>query len=93
MAILNTFVKQPADYLDYDVEYEDFLSDGDSVASGAATVSATGLTVDPPLVVGTKLKLWVAGGTVGTTYKVDVTMTTTQGRIKQDELRFRIKEY
>lgn len=93
MAILNTFVKQPADYLDYDVEYEDFLSDGDSVASGTATVSAAGLTVDPPLVVGTTLKLWVAGGTVGTTYKVDVTMTTAQGRIKQDELRFRIKEY
>ena len=93
MAILNTYTKQAADHLDYDIEYEDFLSTGDSVLSGTVSVSPSGLTIDPPLVVGTTLKLWVSGGTVGTTYKADVTMTTAQGRIKQDELRFRIKEY
>jgi hypothetical protein len=93
MAILNTFTKQPAESLDYDIEYEDFLSTGDSVASGTAVATPSGLTVDAPLVVGTALKLWVSGGTAGTTYKVEVTMTTALGRIKQDELRFRIKDY
>lgn len=93
MAILNTFVKQPAEYLDYDIDYEDFLSAGDAVASGSVAVTPAGLAVDSPLVIGKTLKVWVNGGTAGTTYKVEVTMTTTLGRVKQDELRFRIKDY
>jgi hypothetical protein len=41
---------------------------------------------------GRSVKLWITGGTSGSTYKVEVTMTTDDGRVKQAELRFRIKE-
>ena len=92
MTVLNTYDKQTADVLDYDIDYEDFLSPGDSVFSGVVSVAPAGLTIDPPMVVGKTLKLWVSGGTSGVTYKADITMTTAQGRVKQDELRFRIKD-
>jgi hypothetical protein len=93
MAILNTHTKQPAEELDYDIEYVDFLSAGDSLLSGTASVSPAGLTVHAPLVVGTGLKVWVSGGSAGTSYKVTVRATTVLGRIKEDELVFKIKEY
>lgn len=93
MAILNTYIKQPSEVLDYDIEYVDFLSDGDSLFSGTASASPAGLTVHAPLVVGTKLKVWVEGGTAGITYKVTILATTTLSRTKEDELVFRVKEY
>lgn len=92
MTVLNTYDKQTADVLDYDIDYEDFLSPGDSILSGAVSVTPSGLSVEPPMVLGKTLKLWVSSGTSGVTYKADITMTTAQGRVKQDELRFRIKD-
>lgn len=90
MAFIANFVQQPADRLDYDIPYD--VASGDSVLSTVATVSPAGLTVTA-LVVGNKVKLWVEGGTNGVSYKVTVTTTTTLGRIKQDELKFKIKDY
>ena len=90
--IIGTFTQQPAEYLDYDIPYE--LTSGDSLSSATATVSPAGLTVGSPLVIpGNKVKIWISGGVSGVTYKVEVTTTTTLGRIKQDELRFRIKDF
>lgn len=92
MTILNTYIKQPAENLDYDIDYSDFLSTGDSIAYGSASVSPVGLTLQTPMVVGKTLKLWVSGGTDKITYKVTINMTTTQGRIKQDEIVFKVKD-
>lgn len=93
MAYLETYQQQPSDNLDYDIEYGEFLSDGDTVVSATKTVEPVGLTVTDPVVISdTRLKVWVTGGTSGSTYKVTVTTTTASGRVKQDELRFRIRE-
>ena len=90
--LIGSFTQQPADVLDYDIPYD--VTEGDSVQSAVATVTPAGLTVQPPLVIpGNKVKLWVSGGTSGVTYKVEVTTTSTLGRVKQDELRFRVKDY
>lgn len=93
MAIIARYTPQPNDNLDYDVRYDDFLSEGDSLAYGQVTVSPAGLTVNPPLVVGTTLKLWITGGTPGVKYKVTLRAFTTQGREKEDELIFKVKDY
>lgn len=92
MALLNTYRKQPADALDYDIDYAEFLDSGDAVDSGSVVVTPAGLTVSAPIVTDSRLKLWVSGGTDATTYKVTVTMTTTHGRVKQDELKFKVKD-
>lgn len=95
MAVLQTFEKQPADVLDYDVDYIEWLPAADTLDSVDWSVSPTGLNVETALIIndGTKVKLWVAGGIDGTTHKVELTVTTTLGRVKQDEVRFRVKDY
>ena len=90
MAYLASYTQQPADRLDYDIPCD--LASGDSIASVDKTVTPSGLTVtainDNP-----NVKVWVEDGTAGTTYKVEITITTTLGRVKQVELRFKIKDY
>lgn len=96
MALIATFEKQPADVLDYDIDYATWLPDNDAIASVETAVTpAGGMEVDLTLVIenNTRVKLWVSGGVTGTTYKVEVTVTTDDGRVKQDEVRFRVKEY
>ncbi len=88
--LIGTYVQQPADTLDYDIPYT--LADDDALDSVAHASSPAGLTVSS-LVVGDSVKLWVSDGVAGTTYKVEVTATTTGGRVKQDEIRIKIKEY
>lgn len=92
--ILGAVTQQPAERLDYDIDYaeQDFLTTGETISSAVATVDPVGLTV--ALVnVSPRIKLWIEGGTAGTTYKVTTTATTSGGRIKQDELKVRIKDY
>ena len=92
MAVIASYTQQPADNLDYDIDYGEWLSNADSLLSATVAVAPAGLTVQSPLVVGERVKLWVSGGTSGTKYKVTVTTTTTLGRIKQDEIKFSVKD-
>lgn len=94
--ILSHYIKQPADRVDYDIEYSDWLSQGDSPASAVAIVSpvvAGGLVADAPVITGTRVKVFTSAGVNGATYKVTVTTTTAQGRIKQDEFQVRVRDY
>lgn len=96
MALIATFEKQPADVLDYDIDYATWLPDNDAIDTATATVTpAGGMEVDLTLIIenNTRVKIWVSGGVSGTTYKVEITVTTEDGRVKQDEVRFRCKEY
>ena len=91
--ILGTFIKQPADITDYDVEYQEWLPVGDSLLSTQVTVSPDTITIQAARVVDQRVNIWLAGGAAGTTYKFTVTTTTTQGRVRQDEFRVKIKDY
>lgn len=92
--ILDTYTKQPAEVLDYDIDYTDWLETGDTIASKTVTAEA-GLTVDSSAIWGAskKLKAWISGGTAGTTYKVTATIVTVGGCTKEDEFKVRVKEY
>lgn len=94
--ILDTFTQQPADTLDYDIDYTDWLGT-DTLSSVACTADA-GITITDPasaLIWGAdkKVKVWASGGIDGTKYKITVTVTTAIGRIKQDEIYVRVKEF
>lgn len=101
--ILGTFIKQPAEYLDYDIDFSEFLSSGDTLqATGSppvpsplsVTVAPSGITIGPTFVInnGTGIKQWLSGGTNGVRYKVTLTATTNGGRIKQVEFVVRVKD-
>ena len=98
MAYLATKKKQPVENLDYDIWYADdpngaapWLNDSDQLNSVVVDVSAPELKV-AHILFANRVKLWVSEGVDGETYKVTVTVTTQAGRVKQDEVRFRIKD-
>lgn len=89
---VGTITQQPSERLSYTVNYEDALLEGDQLQGATATVSPAGLTVDNIGVYTPRLKVWLEGGTSGRTYKVELNVTTVQGRRFQDELTVKIKE-
>ena len=86
MAILRTFQKQPAETLDYSINFARWLTElSDTGASMVATVDA-GITLGATSFVNGVAKARLNGGTSGTSYKLTFTVTTTGGLIKEDEL-------
>ncbi|ATQ79233.1 hypothetical protein CR152_32170 (plasmid) [Massilia violaceinigra] len=90
---LATFTKQPIEKLDYDILYDDWLTPGDGINLVKVTIDKPGLTSPRQNVSAFALKVWIAGGEDGVTYKVTVTAETDDGRIKQDEFKIKVKEY
>ncbi len=94
-----TFLKQIGDNLDYDIDFSDFLSDGDTVASATAAYTPETDAADTTLTLGATsvdsvtnlVKQWLSGGTDGNSYKVTVTTTTTAGRVKETDFRIKIR--
>ncbi len=58
-----------------------WLGDTDSISSTpAATVSPAGATIQSVVLVGTLVTVWVAGGTVGQAYTIEIAVATAAGR-------------
>jgi hypothetical protein len=100
--ILGRFYKQPAETLDFDIDFSQFLSDGDSLVSTGnppvpspldVAVTPSGLTLGPTFVLnGKTVKQWLSGGTDGVKYKITLTVTSNAGRVKQVEFVVRVKD-
>lgn len=90
---MNLFQKQPADQLDYDLDFSDWLTPTDTI-TGVVAVSnvPTELEVLSASVTGPLVKIWLRGGVNGTTYKVTSTISTQEGRIKELEFKIRVRE-
>jgi hypothetical protein len=92
MSILATFTKQPADVQDYDIDYSEWLAGFSDTGSSATVTVDTGITLNMYTLLNGVVKVWLAGGTSGETYKVTTTLTTSGGRTKQAEIRIKVKE-
>ena len=93
MSILGKFIKQPAEKESYSIEYAEDLINTDSIASATVSVFPADLTLVSYLIVGTRIKVVLSGGTAGIKYKVTVTASTEDARILQDEFIVTIKDY
>lgn len=90
--MLGTVRKRPDDYLDYDVSFERWLSSGDTITDAVASVDPAGVTVDSVQIFGAVVKVWLSGGEVGASHKINVTATTAQGRVKEVTFNLRVTE-
>ena len=90
--ILGTFIKQPTERFDYDITYKDWLTSGDNLESVVVTPDDVTISVDFVIVNDPICKIWVSGGENGKTYKLTVTATTADGRVKQDEFKVKVKD-
>lgn len=98
--ILETYIKQPAEFKDYDVQYAEWLANPvDTLFDIATTIEClttpgdNSLTITSADMTQTTVKLWVSGGTANEKYKITINATTTGGRIDQSELIFKIKDF
>lgn len=82
--------KTPADVLDYEFNFSNWLISGDTIVSGAAT--ASGAVIDSIDITLTSVIVWVSGGTNNVPAHIDVTAATAVGRVKQVCLTLRIQE-
>lgn len=90
--MLGTVRKRPDDQLDYDVAFERWLSDGDTITDATAVCDPVGVNIDSVVVFGDIVKVWISGGSVGVSHSIKVTATTTQGRVKEVTFNLRIVE-
>lgn len=91
---MQTFTKQPADVLDYDIDFSQWLPDDDTISNTpvvtiepAGELAATAVQVASPIA-----KVWLSGGVDKASYKVTVTASTSGGRVKETEFKIRMKE-
>ena len=100
--ILGKFKKQPAETLDYDIDFSQFLTDGDTLVTDGnppqpypldVAVEPPGLMLGPTFVLnGTTIKQWLSGGDNGVKYKITITATSNAGRVKQVEFVVQVKD-
>jgi len=88
---LDTFIKDPDAVLDYAVDWSDWLETGETISSHDVTVEA-GLTKDSDGESGGIVTIWLSGGTVNTSYRVAVEITTSSVRTDERSFRVRVAE-
>lgn len=98
--ILSTYIKQPLEIKDYDIDYGPWLDPmGDTLNDVQATVECISHPEDTSLVCREILhtarvaKFWVEGGTEGRRYKLTAFAETVVGRLDESELVFVIKDF
>lgn len=92
MSILGTFTKQPVEKVDFDIDFTDWLTQGDDVMQANVASEPAGLTITKVTVSSPIVKIWTSGGTDGVTYKITATASTDDGRVKQCEFKVKVKE-
>lgn len=98
MAVLGKDTKQPNEVGDWDVDFADWLPQGDAIDWVDTDVrllsgdSATPLVVDNVQNTLTTSKVWLSGGAHGSRYRVELRATTLGGRIKEAEFDINVKE-
>jgi hypothetical protein len=77
-----SYTQDPADSLDYSIDWVDWLDEGETVYSSTWAVSPAGLNTALPSIVnnGTCTVVWLSGGTADRSYTVTNHITTTAGR-------------
>jgi|AntRauTorcE11897_2_1112592.scaffolds.fasta_scaffold00655_3 endonuclease IV len=88
---LKVYNKQPRDSLDYDIDFSEWLSDDDSIQSIEVIVE-DGIELVADVIEGQMVKLWIRGGTDGTTYKFTV-LASTINRIKEVDFLMVVTDY
>ena len=91
-AVLGKFDKQPAEILDYDVDFTDWFANRTDAPSSHTATAPDGITIVSATRTGNVVKVILSGGTEGTSYKITVRLTTTAALVKEADFTVKIKE-
>ena len=84
-------LKDPSAVLDYVFDWTEWLATGETITDHTITAD-TGITVDSSTEDDGKVTVWLSGGTVGTTYRVECLIVTTAGRTDERSLWITVRE-
>ncbi len=90
--ILGKFYKQPAEVLDYDVDYTDWFSNRADTPASFVVVAETGITVVGSSRTDNVVKVILSGGTADVKYKITVRLTTTNSLVKEADFTVTIQD-
>jgi hypothetical protein len=91
-AMPKRFSKQPAENLDYEFDWIDWMPEGDSIVSFTVSVSPSGLILGNQSNTPTSVRQFVSSGMDGTDYTITCRITTNQGRIDEEEITLLVRE-
>lgn len=86
----NTFLKDPSDVLDFQLDYSVWLN-SDTISTSSWDAES-GITVDSDTKTDTTTTVWLSGGAAGRRYIVTNTITTVGGRTKQQSINIVLQE-
>ena len=95
MSSLAIMEKTPEDRIDYDVDFTNWLTDGDQLVDGIANVedpATVSFTVDRVDFSTEVVKVWVVGGAIGDEGEIFAQATTQTGRVKRACFTMRIRD-
>lgn len=84
---MTTFIKDPDAQLDFSVDWSDWFTGEEEIASVTWTVE-TGLTNVTTYYTATTATIWLSGGKAGVSYKVACRITTDSSPARTDERTF-----
>lgn len=97
--MLGTIMKQPTDQLDYDVDFNRWLTCDDRILTVEHKITPENkeenenwLIVKSVMIEDGIVKVWLAGGESPATYKVTIIAGTRDGRIKEIDFKVRVKD-
>lgn len=91
MATLKKFVQDPDEVLDYTIDWSEWLASGDTIVAATAT-GPTGITVGQTVFTINEVTIWVQGGIAGTSYDIEIHVTTNGGRQGDRTITIQIKD-
>ncbi len=92
---MRLFLKDPAALVDYEIEWGDWLADGETLTDSSwmvEPVEAGGLAITMQAGIGTARRASVSGGVRGHLYRLTNRITTSAGRTDERSLAIRITE-
>ena len=78
--------------LDYDINFERWLSEPDAVIDAAVTADP-GITIERVQIFSPIVKVWVSGGEAYRNYDIKTLATTADGRVVEVCFNLRITDY
>ena len=78
--------------LDYDINFERWLSELDAVFDAAVTADP-GITIERVQIFSSIVKVWVSGGDAYRNYDIKTLATTAEGRVVEVCFNLRITDY
>lgn len=86
------FEKQPAEILDYDVDYTEWFEGRQDTPASHVVIVPSGITKVSDALTGMTVKVVLGGGLAGEKYKITVRLTTAAGLVKEADFELRVKE-